>query len=98
MKTYYVYILLCSDNSYFTGVTDDLETTYLYHQNGYNPNSYTCTRRPVEVVFYTEFNSIEQAIKFEKQVKGWNRKKKEAIINDQWENLPNLSRRKVPNR
>lgn len=97
MKIYYVYILLCSDNTYYTGVTNDLETKLLYHQNGYNKESYTFTRRPVEIVFYTEFNTIEQAKKFEKQVKGWNRKKKEAIINDEWEKLPNLSKRKFPN-
>ena len=97
MKTYYVYILLCSDETYYTGVTDDLETRLLYHQNGYNPESYTYNRRPVEVVFYTEFNDVKQAISFEKQVKGWSRKKKEAIINDEWEKLPNLSKRKFPN-
>ena len=98
MKTYYVYILLCSDQSYYTGVTNDLETRFLYHQNGYNPNAYTYNRRPVEIVFYTEFNDINQAIAFEKQIKGWSRKKKEAIINNEWDKLPNLSKRKNPNR
>ena len=97
MKRYYVYILLCTDNTYYTGVTNDLETRLLYHQNGYNPNCYTFHRRPVEIVFYTEFNDANQAIAFEKQVKGWNRKKKEALINDDWEKLPNLSKRKFPN-
>ena len=98
MKNYYVYILLCSDNSYYTGVTNDLETRFLYHQNGHNPESYTYNRRPVEIVFYSEFNDVNQAIAFEKQVKGWSRKKKEAIINNEWEKLPNLSKGKNPNR
>jgi len=98
MKRYYVYILLCTDNSYYTGVTNDLETKLLYHQNGYNPNCYTFNRRPVEIVYYTEFDDVNQAIAFEKQVKGWSRAKKEAIINDEWEKLPNLSKRKFPNR
>jgi putative endonuclease len=49
-------------------------------------------------LFHTEFDNIDQAIAFEKQVKGWSRKKKEAIINDEWEKLPNLSKRKFPNR
>ena len=89
--------MLCTDNTYYTGVTNDLETQFLYHQNGQNPNSYTYTRRPVEIVYYTEFNNVNQAIAFEKQVKGWSRAKKEAIINDEWETLPNLSRRKFPN-
>ena len=45
----------------------------------------------MKLVFCTEFNDINQAIAFEKQVKGWSRKKKEAIINDRWEDLKNLS-------
>ena len=97
MKIYYVYILLCTDNSYYTGVTNDLETRFLYHQMGYDPNAYTYNRRPVEIVYYTEFDDINQAIAFEKQLKGWSRKKKEAVINDEWEKLPNLSTRKFPN-
>ncbi len=98
MKKYYVYILLCTDNTYYTGVTDDLDTRFLYYQNGQNPNSYTYNKRPVEIVFYTEFNDINQAIAFEKQLKGWSRAKKEAIINGEWEKLPNLAKRKFPNR
>lgn len=91
MKQYYVYIVKCSDNSYYTGVTSDLQNRILKHQSAEYPESYTHTRRPVELVFCREFNNIEDAISFEKQVKGWSRKKKEAIINDQWELLPQLS-------
>ena len=91
MKQYYVYILKCSDNSYYTGVTSNLENRILAHQSGKYPESYTHKRRPVELVFYYEFNEIEQAIAFEKQIKGWSRKKKEAIINDNWEKLKKLS-------
>ncbi|WP_294294741.1 GIY-YIG nuclease family protein [Chryseobacterium sp. sg2396] len=97
MKRYYVYILKCSDNSYYTGVTNDIEKRIQYHIEGINPNSYTYSRRPVELVFHTEFKDVNQAIAFEKQVKGWSRKKKEAIINDEWEKLPNLSKRRKPN-
>ena len=78
MKQYFVYILKCSDNSYYTGITSDLEGRLVKHQSGYYPESYTHTRRPIELVFYTEFNDVEQAISFEKRVKGWSRKKKEA--------------------
>jgi putative endonuclease len=91
MKQYFVYILKCSDNSYYTGITSDLDGILLKHQSGYYPESYTHNRRPVELAFYTEFNIVEQAIAFEKQVKGWSRKKKEAIINDKWEKLKGLS-------
>jgi putative endonuclease len=91
MKQYYVYILKCSDNSYYTGVTSNLESRFIKHQSGHFPESYTHNRRPVQLVFYNEFNEIEQAIAFEKQVKGWSRKKKEAIINDNWEKLKELA-------
>ncbi|WBV61603.1 GIY-YIG nuclease family protein [Chryseobacterium camelliae] len=86
MKQYFVYILKCSDNSYYTGITNNLEVRLAQHQSGKYPESYTHKRRPVELVFFCEFNDVLQAIAFEKQVKGWSRKKKEAIINDNWEN------------
>ena len=94
MKQYFVYILLCSDNSYYTGVTNDLERRLYEHENGMDPGSYTCKRRPLKMVFCENFNDINQAIAFEKQVKGWSRKKKEAIIAGNWESLPGLSVRK----
>ncbi len=92
MKIYYVYIVKCSDNSYYTGFTNDLERRINEHNVGLNPASYTYTRKPVELVFYYEFNDVNQAIQFEKQIKGWSRKKKEAIINDNWDLLPELSK------
>jgi len=91
VKQYFVYILKCSDNSYYTGVTNNLELRFSQHQSGKFPDSYTHKRRPVQLVFFYEFNDILQAIAFEKQVKGWSRKKKEAIINDNWEKLKELS-------
>ncbi|WP_454047225.1 GIY-YIG nuclease family protein [Chryseobacterium sp. Marseille-Q8038] len=91
MKQYFVYILKCSDNSYYTGVTNDIELRLSQHQAGKFPESYTYKRRPVQLVFFYLFNDIIQAIAFEKQVKGWSRKKKEAIINDNWDKLRELS-------
>ncbi len=88
---FYVYILKCSDNSYYTGVTNDIEVRIKQHNLGLSPNSYTYSRRPVEWVFVNEFKYIDKAIAFEKQIKGWSRKKKEAIINDNWEVLKKLS-------
>jgi len=93
MNQYYVYILKCSDDSYYTGVTNDINYRLQQHQQGYDPLSYTYKHRPVRLVFHTEFNDIQQAIAFEKQIKGWSRKKKEAIINNEWEKLPNLSKK-----
>ena len=94
MKQYFVYILLCSDNSYYTGVTNNLERRIYEHANGIDPKSYTFKRRPVGLVFQESFNNIMQAIAFEKQIKGWRRAKKEAIINGDWHLLPELSIRR----
>jgi len=62
------------------------------HQAGVNPTCYTYKRRPVKLVFNQVFGDINQAIAFEKQVKGWRRAKKEAIINGEWDKLPALSK------
>ncbi|BFM42224.1 hypothetical protein CFS9_08650 [Flavobacterium sp. CFS9] len=91
MKLYYVYILKCSDNSYYTGVANNIERRLNEHQSALNKSCYTFNRRPLELVFYTDFNDVLQAISFEKQVKGWSRKKKEAIINDKWDDLKQLA-------
>ncbi len=88
---YFVYILKCDDDSYYTGVTNDLDRRVYEHQSGHNPQSYTHTRRPIELVFHTEFGQVDDAIAFEKQVKGWSRKKKEAIINENWAALKPLA-------
>jgi len=92
MNQYFVYILLCSDDSYYTGITNDLERRMYEHENGTDPGSYTCKRRPVKLVFYERFLDPVQAIAFEKQVKGWSRAKKKAIIDGNWDLLPELSK------
>ncbi len=76
MNQYFVYILLCNDNSYYTGITNDLETRLEDHQKGRDFKAYTFKRRSVKMVFYEVFNDVNQAIAFEKQVKGWRRAKK----------------------
>ena len=92
MNTYYVYILKCSDNSYYTGVTNNVDKRFEEHQLGINPNAYTFSRRPVELVFCKKFKDIKLAIAFEKQVKSWSRKKKEALIVGNWEALHELAK------
>jgi putative endonuclease len=94
MNQYFVYILLCNDNSYYTGITNNLERRIQEHENGSDPSSYTCKRLPVKLVFHELFPDVNQAIAFEKQIKGWKRSKKEAIINGDWHLLPELSLRK----
>ncbi|MFL1012251.1 GIY-YIG nuclease family protein [Flavisericum labens] len=94
MKIYYVYILKCSDGSYYTGFTSNLENRFVEHQMGKHKDSYTSTRRPVELVFYAEFTDPNLAIQAEKQIKKWSKVKKEALINNEFDKLPNLSKKK----
>lgn len=89
--TYYVYILKCKDGTYYTGVTNDLERRFNEHIEGTLIDSYTYSRRPLELVFHQIFYDIKLAIQFEKRIKKWSQKKKQAMINDYWERLPELS-------
>lgn len=86
----YVYILVCSDGSYYTGSTIDLELRINQHQNGEGAN-FTKKRLPVELVYFEEFQRIDEAFYREKQIQGWSRKKKEALINKFPEKLNELS-------
>ena len=92
MKQYFVYILKCKDKSYYTGVTNSLERRIEEHNIGKDSSAYTYNKRPVELVWYEVFSNIEEAISIEKQIKGWSRRKKEAIINDEWEKLVEYSK------
>ena len=88
---FYVYILRCADGSYYTGHTENLETRLAAHQNG-DIKGPTSTRRPVELVFTDQFASRQEALERERQVKGWSRAKKEALIKKDWDKLVALSR------
>jgi len=94
MKVSYIYILKCSDNSYYTGVTTNLEQRFKQHQSGFYKGSFTYFRRPLSLVFYATFTNINLAIDKEKQIKKWSRAKKEALIDDRFEALPNLAKKK----
>lgn len=77
---HYVYILKCADDSYYVGMTINLERRLKEHQKGYRDSSYTATRRPVELVWSGEMPSRADAIKTEHRIKAWTRAKKEALI------------------
>ncbi|MBC8757014.1 GIY-YIG nuclease family protein [Kordia sp. YSTF-M3] len=94
MKLSYVYILKCSDESYYAGVTTNLEKRFVQHQQGFYKESYTYRRRPLTIVFYASFTDINIAIENEKQIKKWSRAKKQALIHDEYEALPNLAKKK----
>jgi len=93
MKISFVYILECADNTYYTGVTSNLEKRMIEHQSGAHPGSYTAKRRPLKLVFFAEFTDIDFAIIREKQIKKWSRAKKKALINGRFEDLPNLAKK-----
>jgi putative endonuclease len=76
MKSYYVYVLLCADRSFYTGITNEPEVRVAQHQEGNDPRCYTFTRRPVKLVHCSEFHKVADAIALEKQLKGWSRAKK----------------------
>jgi len=82
----YMYILKCNDNTYYTGSTKNLERRLSQHQNGEGAN-YTKKRLPVKLIYFEEYNRIDEAFYREKQVQGWSRKKKEAIIDKYYEKL-----------
>lgn len=86
----WVYILLCSDGSYYTGSTNNLEQRILQHQSGQGAN-YTKKRLPIQLIYVEEYLRIEDAFYREKQIQGWSRRKKEALINGIPELLPNLA-------
>ena len=94
MKQSYVYILQCSDGTLYTGVTSNLTQRLFQHQTGQYPDCYTFKRRPVELVFYCEFTDINLAIEKEKQIKKWSKAKKLALINDDYDALVNLAKKK----
>jgi len=91
-KVAWVYILRCSDGSYYIGCTTNLEQRMAQHRSGSLPG-YTSIRRPVELVWVSEHQSIRDAIQVERQMKRWSRAKKEAVIRQDWDALPGLSAR-----
>jgi len=91
LKQYSVYILKCSDDSYYTGITNDVEHRVNQHNEGEDCKAYTFTRRPVELAFFQNYQSPEEAIRVEKKLKGWSRKKKEALIANNWEKVKELA-------
>ncbi len=88
--SFYMYMLRCSDDSYYTGHTDELDKRVEQHNAG--EDSYTKSRLPVELVFSESFGSRDQAFAAERQVKGWSRAKKEALIRGDWAKMKDLAR------
>lgn len=94
MIIYSVYILQCSDDSFYVGMTNDMERRKLEHDDGINEGAYTASRRPVKLVWVEEDKYVNNAIEREKQIKGWSRAKKLALIKGEKFELPELARKK----
>lgn len=92
MRSLYVYILECSDGTYYVGVTNNVGRRYIEHSTGNNENSFTFKRRPLKLVYCKGFSRPIDAIKYEKQIKGWTRAKKEALIRGDFDQLHNLAK------
>lgn len=86
----YVYILECSNGSYYVGSTYDLDLRIEQHQVGEGSN-HTKKYLPVKLVYYEEHSCIDEAFYREKQIQGWSRRKKIALINSKEYLLPELS-------
>lgn len=88
----WMYILQCSDDSYYVGSTKNLDLRFSQHQSG-KGSRYTSGRLPVTLVYCEEYDRVSDAFYREKQVQGWTRRKREALINGMPELLPKLAKK-----
>src|SRR4051794_5423218 len=90
--SFWAYMLRCADGSYYVGHSDDLEARVGARQSGLI-EGYTQKRRPVTLVWSQDFSERDQAFRAERQVKGWSRAKKEALIRGDWSAIERLASR-----
>jgi predicted GIY-YIG superfamily endonuclease len=88
----FVYILRCSDGTFYVGHTDDVAARIVAHQAG-TGSTYTAARRPVELVYRETHTSLESAVARERQLKRWSAAKKEALVSDDLARLKQLAKR-----
>ncbi len=89
--SFWVYVLRCVDGSYYTGHTDDLTKRLVAHEAG-GGGAHTSTRLPVTLVHSEVLPSREEAVARERQIKGWSRKKKEALLRRNWGEVSRLAK------
>ena len=88
---FFTYMLRCSDGRYYVGHTENIELRVAQHNRGELPG-YTKNQRPVELVWSQDFGTRIEALSCERRIKGWNRKKKEALIRGDWSEISRLSK------
>ena len=91
VMAFHVYLLGCSDGSYYAGHTEDLEVRMGQHHEG-AVSGYTATRRPVTLLWAEEFATRAEALEAERRIKGWSRAKKQALIAGDWDRIKMLAR------
>lgn len=96
-KVIYLYILKCNDDSYYIGVTNNLDRRLTEHNMGVNPESYTFSRRPVELMFHEMFSDFNLAFEWETKIKKWSKAKKQALINGDFDLLKTLAKKNFKN-
>jgi putative endonuclease len=88
---FYVYILKCKNGQYYVGHTDNIDQRMAEHHQGLIETCYTYKRRPLELIFFQVFGMRDEAFHAERQIKGWSRKKKEALMEENWEEIKRLN-------
>ena len=94
---FYTYILRCSDGTYYTGHTDNLDARMSQHSAGEGAR-YTSKRRPLELIWATDCQTRTQSFELEQRIHGWSRAKKEALMRGDFAALPGLSRNRLAGR
>ena len=92
LMSFWVYVLRCADGSYYTGHTDDLDWRMAQHEQGAIGSCYTCKPPPLVLAFSQSFETREEALSSERQIKGWSRRKKEAMMRGDWLEVSRLSK------
>ena len=91
-----LYILRCADRSYYVGTTHDGLDARIAEHNAGTFDGYTARRRPVTLAFHQDFEQIQDAVSAERQIKGWRRENKAALIRGDFPALPSLAKRAAP--
>ena len=89
-RTYYVYILASDSRELYVGVTNDALKRVVQHRSGLNPNSHTTKHQIFRLVYCESTNDVRAAIRREKQIQGWTRRRKIELIehaNPEWKDL-----------
>lgn len=93
--SFYTYMLLCTDGSFYVGQTDDLDHRVAEHQSG-TIEGYTHSRRPVQLVWSESFDIRDDALTVERKLKGWSKAKKRALVDGDWDKISILAKRRTP--